>query len=173
MVNIIALLCDGDSVDRIMLEFKPWALDSAGKELSQKIKKEAMCTSIIVIVNSVIALLAALLFFLPAENDEELFFALYLFKRWFPVYGFVLSWIYRSTFFVLAYVLITPIHEFIYVIQHVKFQFYLFLHHLKKITNVNEYNSVSDHNLLLNEDFQRTITKRLKFCIKRHVEWLE
>jgi hypothetical protein len=24
MVNIIVLLCDGDSVDRIMLEFKPW-----------------------------------------------------------------------------------------------------------------------------------------------------
>jgi hypothetical protein len=173
MVNITALLCDGDSVDLIVLEFKPWALDSAGKELSQKIKKEARCTSIIVIVNFVIAFLSAVLFFLPAENDEELFFALYLFKRWFPVYGFVLSWIYRSTFFVLAYVLITPIHEFIYVIQHVKFQFYLFLHHLKNITNVNEYNSVSDHNLLLNEDFQRTITKRLKFCIKRHVEWLE
>ncbi|CAH1378843.1 unnamed protein product, partial [Tenebrio molitor] len=108
MVNIIALLCDGNSVDRIMLEFKPWALDSAGKELSQKIKKEAMRTSIVIIVNSLIALLLSVLFFLPAENDEELFFALYLFKRWFPVYGFVLSWIYRSTFFVLAYVLITP-----------------------------------------------------------------
>jgi hypothetical protein len=94
MVNIIALLCNGHSVDRIVLEFKHWALDSAGKELFQKIKKEAKCTSIIiVVVNSVIAFLSAVLFFLPAENDEELFFALYLFKRWFPVYGFVPSWI--------------------------------------------------------------------------------
>jgi hypothetical protein len=85
MLNIIALLCDGDSVDRILLEFKPWALDSAGKELYQRIKKEAMSTSVIVIVNSLIALLTAVLFFLPAENDENLFFALCLFKRWFPV----------------------------------------------------------------------------------------
>jgi hypothetical protein len=173
MLNIIALLCDGDSVDRILLEFKPWALDSAGKELSQRIKKEAMSTSVIVIVNSLIALLAAFLFFLPAENDEELFFALYLFKRWFPVYGFVLSWIYRSTFFVISYVLITSIHEFIYTVQHVKFQLYLFLFHLKNITDLTEYNSVSDHNLLINKHFQCIITQRLKFCVKRHAELLQ
>jgi hypothetical protein len=173
MVNFTVMLCVGDSVDLIVHEFKPWALDSAGKELSQKIKKEAMRTSIIVIVNSVIALLAAVLFFLPAENDEELFFALYLFKRWFPVYGFVLSWMYRSMFFVVSYVLITPIHEFIYIVQHAKFQFFLFLHHVKNITDVIEYNNVSDHNLLINEDFQRTIAQRLKFCVKRHVELLE
>jgi hypothetical protein len=173
MVNIIVLLCDGDSADRIMLEFKPWALDSAGKELFQRIKKEAMCTSVIVVVNSVIALLSAVLFFLPVENDEELFFALYLFKRWFPVYGFVSSWIYRSTFFVLAYVLITPIHECIYTVQHVKFQLFLFLFHIKNITDVTEYNSMRDHNLLTNENFQLTITQRLKFCVKRHAELLQ
>jgi hypothetical protein len=173
MLNIIALLCDGDSVDRILLEFKPWALDSAGKKISQRIKKEAISTSVIVIVNSLIALLAALLFFLPAENDKELFFALYLFKRWFPVYGFVLSWIYRSTFFVISYVLITSIHEFIYTVQHVKFQLYLLLFHLKNITDLTEYNSVSDHNLLINKHFQRIITQRLKFCVKRHAELLQ
>jgi hypothetical protein len=153
-----------------LLEFKPWALDSAGKELSQRIKKEAMSTSVIVIVNSLLALLAALLFFLPAENDEELFFALYLFKRWFPVYGFVLSWIYRTTFFVLSYVLITSIHEFIYTVQHTKFQLYLLLFHLKNITNLTEYNSVSDHNLLINEHFQLTITQRLKFCVSKSAQ---
>jgi hypothetical protein len=154
-------------------EFKPWAIDSVGTKVLKKIETQALYTSIYVAFNLIMSLIAAILHFIPAKCDEDIFFAYYLFHRWFPSYGFVLNWLYRSTFFVLGFAMITCGHQFIYGIQQTKFQIYLLMHCVRRITDIEQYNSVKDCELLKNQDFQNEVENRLKFCVKRHIEMLQ
>jgi hypothetical protein len=152
-------------------EFKAWALDET--EDTKEIESQAIHTSIYVTFNLIMALTVATLHFVPTNSDEEIFFAFYLFQRWFPKYGFVLNWLYRSTFFVIGFVMVTCIHQFIYGIQHAKFQLSLLVRCARHITDIKQYNSVEDYELLKNEDFQNEVENRLKFCVKRHIEMLQ
>jgi hypothetical protein len=144
-------------------------LDSAGTEETKEIESQSLFTSIYIVLNLIMALRAASLYFVETDSDVDFFFAFYLLQNWFPNYGFVLNWLYRSTFFVLAYVTVTTGHQFIYVVQHLKFQFLLILYCMRYITDVEQYNSVEDHKLLKNEHFQNEIENRLKFCAKSHI----
>jgi hypothetical protein len=154
-------------------EFKPWALDSAGKETHQEIQQESKYISALLLFNMILTFLAALFHFIPVENDEEVFFAFMLFQKWFPKYGVVLNWLYRSTFFVMAFVMITSIHQFIYAIEQIKFQIFLLVFYIRLVTDLHEYNDTNDCDLLKNTDYQRKVEQRIKFCIKRHVELLQ
>jgi hypothetical protein len=154
-------------------EFKPWALDSAGTEETKEIEIQALYTKIYVVLNLFMTFIGALLYFIPIENDEKIFFACYLFQRWFPSYGFVLNWLYRSTFFVLGFAMITCGHQFIYGVQQIRFELCLLTHCIKRITDIEQYNSANDCELLINKDFQNEVENRLTFCVKRHIEMLQ
>jgi hypothetical protein len=78
--------------------FQPWSMDSAGNETLAQIKTESRFFSILVIVNLILALIAAILFILPVPYDEEMCFAVYLFERLFPTSAPILKWFYRFTF---------------------------------------------------------------------------
>jgi hypothetical protein len=65
-----------------------------------------MLYSYFIIGNAIVSLIPLILFVVPVRNDEDGFFALYIFDNWFPDYNVVLNWIYRSTFPVLAYAMI-------------------------------------------------------------------
>jgi hypothetical protein len=161
--------------EQVLQEFKPWASDSAGEEINQKIQQESKYISALLLFNMILTFLAALFHFIPVENDDEVFFAFMLFSKWFPKYGVLLNWFYRSTFFVLAFVMITPIHQFIYVIEQIKFQIFLLASYMRIVTDLPEQNTnnINDCDLLKNSDYQRKVEQRIKFCVKRHVELLQ
>jgi hypothetical protein len=89
-----------------LTDFKLWPLDSAGYEILTEITTESMLYSYFIIGNSIVSLIPLILFVVPVRNDEDGFFALYIFDNWFPDYNVVLNWIYRSTFPVLTYAMI-------------------------------------------------------------------
>jgi hypothetical protein len=170
MLSIVALLLDGDISEFSLQNTKPWSLDSAGKETMAKIKTESASWTIFVIANLGLALITAIVFVLPVPHDEDLFFAVYFFDKYFIEYASVLNWIYRSLFFVVAFTMVNCSHLFLYGIQQMIFQLYLLLTHIGNLTNVAQYNSEDDSSLLKNEHYQVEVENRIKFCIKKHVE---
>jgi hypothetical protein len=170
MLSITTLLQDGDMAEVCLQNTKSWSLDSAGKETMAKIKTESAFWTVFVILNLGLALIAAILFVLPVTHDEDVFFAVYFFDKCFFEYASLLNWIYRSTFFILAFTMVNCSHLFLYVIQQMIFQMYLFVTHLANLTNVVQYNSEDDSSLLKIEHYQMEVENRIKFCIKKHVD---
>jgi hypothetical protein len=173
MLNITCLLYDGEMTESALRNFKPWALDSAGREVTKKIEIQSVYTSIYIVCNLIVTFAGAILYVIPVENDKEIFFACYLFQRLFPNYGFVLNWLYRLTFIALGLAGVTTFHAFIYGVQHMKFQLFLFWEYEKNITDIEEYNNIGDVDLLKNTDFQSEVANRIKFCVKRQIEMLQ
>jgi hypothetical protein len=112
---------------------KPWALDSGDNETTAKIKTESVFWTGFVIVNLGLALIAAILFIVPVRNDEDAFFPLYLFDRYFSEYAYILNWVYRSTFFIVAFTMVNCAHLFLYIVEHIIFQTNLLVTHMANI----------------------------------------
>jgi hypothetical protein len=170
MLNIAAVLLCGEIALSALTDFKLWALDSAGYEILTEITTESMLYSYFIIGNTILSLIPLILFVVPVPNDEDVFFPLYIFDRWFPDYTVVLNLIYRSTFVILAYAMINGLNILVYTIEHIKFQVYLLVKHIDHITTVVEYTNCDDGFLLRNQHYQTEVEHRIKFCIKRHIE---
>jgi hypothetical protein len=84
----------------------------------------------------------------------------------FPRWQNILSWVYRATFILMPLILSTPCYALIYTTSHLRFQFYMLLHFLKRINSGYETSDVNQ--LIDNRQFQKEVKKRLKFCLKRH-----
>jgi small basic protein len=164
-------LKENELVDNILKIFKPWATDSAGNETYAQIKTESRFFSFLVIVNLILTLIAAILFIVPVPNDEEVYFAMYLFDRWFPSCAPILKWFYRSTILVVAFAIVTSAHMFLYVAEQLKFQIYLLCKNIGNITSLVEY--CDDGFLVNNKHYQIAVESRIKFCIKRHIELIK
>jgi hypothetical protein len=170
MLSITTLLQDGDLAEVCLQSTKPWSLDSAGKETIAKIKTESAFWTVFVIVNLGLALIAAILFVLPVPHDEDVFFAVYFFDKYFFEYSSVLNWIYKTMFLIVAFSMVNCSHLFLYGVQQILFQLYLLVTDIAHLTNVVQYNSEDDSSLLKNEHYQMEVENRIKFCIKKHVE---
>jgi hypothetical protein len=168
MLSLVVLLNENKMVDNILKIFKLWPMDSAGNETLAKIKTESRFFSFLVIVNLILTLIAAILFIVPFPYDEEVYFAMYLFDRWFPSCAPILKWFYRLTLLVVGFAIVTSAHMFLYITEQLKFQTYLLLKHVDNITSLEEY--CDDGLLIKNKHYQTAIERRIKFCIKRHIE---
>ncbi|XP_068897267.1 uncharacterized protein [Tenebrio molitor] len=149
---------------------KPWALDSGDNKTTAKIKTESVFWTSFVFVNFGLALIAASLFVLPVRNDKDVFFALYLFDRYFSEYASILNWVYRWMVFIQGFTMVNCSHLFLYIVEHILFQVNLLLSRIAGITNVSQYDSEDESSLLKNEHYQMEVENRIKFCIKRHVD---
>jgi hypothetical protein len=138
MLSLVVLLDKNKTVDNILKIFKFWPMDSAGNETLAQIKTESRFFSFLVIVNLILILIAAILFIVPFPNDEEVYFAMYLFDRWFPSCAPILKWFYRLTILAVAFAIVTSAHMFLYVIEQLKFQAYFLLKHIDNITTLEE-----------------------------------
>jgi hypothetical protein len=96
---------------------------------------------------------------------------MYLFDRWFPSCAPILKWFYRLTILVVAFAIVNSAHMFLYITEQLKFQTYLLLKHVDNITSLEEY--CDDGLLIKNKHYQIAIERRIKFCIKRHIELIK
>jgi hypothetical protein len=171
ILSLLVLLNENKVVDDILKIFKLWPMDSAGNETLAQIKTESRFFSFLVIVNLILTLIAAILFIVPFPYDEEVYFAMYLFDRWFPSCAPILKWFYRLTILVVAFAIVNSAHMFLYITEQLKFQTYLLLKHVDNITSLEEY--CDDGLLIKNKHYQIAIERRIKFCIKRHIELIK
>ncbi|XP_044262283.1 uncharacterized protein LOC123009825 [Tribolium madens] len=170
ILSISAMLFGGDIVTRILSKFDRWAVDSLENRILPEIKTESFYCNIFVIINLILTLIPVILFIIPVEHDDDVFFAFFYFKRQFPNYSTILSGFYRATFPILGYVMVTCVHEMVYVVEQIKFQAYLIIKVFEKVTDV--FNDLDESFLLRNRFYQNEVSRRFKFCIKRHVELL-
>jgi hypothetical protein len=171
MLSLLVLLNENKMVDNILKIFKLWPMDSAGNETRAQIKTESRFFSFLVIVNLILTLIAAILFIVPFPYDEEVYFAMYLFDRWFPSCAPVLKWFYRLTILVVAFAIVNSAHMFLYITEQLTFQAYLLLKHIDNISTLDEY--CDDGLLVNNKHYQIAVEGRIKFCIKRHIELIK
>ncbi|KAH0818649.1 hypothetical protein GEV33_004142 [Tenebrio molitor] len=68
----------------------------------------------------------------------------------------------------MGFAIVTSAHMFLYITEQLKFQTYLLLKHVDNITSLEEY--CDDGLLIKNKHYQTAIERRIKFCIKRHIE---
>jgi hypothetical protein len=143
-----------------------WKINRSGPKIEKWIKMEGFYLNSLVLFITIVSYISALTHATPLDEDEDIFYPLAIFKEFFPRWQNILSCVYRATFFLLPLILSVPCYALIYTTSHLRFQFYMLLHFLKRINSGYE---TSDLNQLINNrQFQKEVKKRLKFCLKRH-----
>lgn len=112
-----------------------------------------------------VAVFSGLMHALPLDDDKELYYPLVIFEEFVPEWKNFLSWIYRLGFLVVPFIIPLPLYLSIYYITKCLYQVMLFM---TFIENINMGFDTSSIRLIENSEFQKTINKRLLFCIKRH-----
>jgi hypothetical protein len=143
-----------------------WRINFCGPKLEKRIKTEALYFNGFAVSVAILSYVNAVIYAKPLENDEDIFYPLAIFKEFVPQWQNVLSALYRATFFLIPLILTTPCYILIYVTSHLRFQFYMLLHFLKNINN--RYETTEPNQLVDNLHYQKEITRRLKFCIRRY-----
>ncbi|RZC33928.1 hypothetical protein BDFB_010061, partial [Asbolus verrucosus] len=143
--SIYMLLARPDLIRNMQKEYTLWKTDS---------------TILFFVVN------ATLLILVPLATDSQTFFAIKCFEEYFPNHSKILSLIYKSTFVLTGYIVTVPALMFIYYTQHIKYQVIMLLEHVKYLTHYDCDKEWED--LYYNVRYQKEITRRILFCIKRH-----
>lgn len=143
---------------------KPWNYDSAGILIQDKIKKEARLNNIIAVANCTAGLLLLVVFIVPFD-DEDFFFPIVVFEKFFPQWKYLFNWVFRVFLPCTSLLIQAPFYVTIYSILRVKFQIYTLTGFVK---NLNcGYRNKEICELIKDSKYQEEIFKRLKFCIER------
>ncbi|RZC37506.1 7tm 6 domain containing protein, partial [Asbolus verrucosus] len=119
----------------------------ANRSIFDRIRKESNRISGILLLNMIVALACSVLYMLPDDNDDEIFFIFHFIKENALKWNLTISWIIRAHYPLIAHMLMFSI------------RFYLFhvANHIKKL---NEGTG---------EEFQMEIKSKLIFCVERHI----
>ena len=138
-----------------------------GPIVEKLLRREIYYENVFLVVNIVVTVFIGIAFFIPDENDKDFFLPFVVFERFFPIFEGVLTLCCRVN---LAFVLLTmtaPFHMIMYFCGHIRAQFTMFVTCLENLDyghdNVDPLKSIYD------AEYQKEVTKRLKFCIERHV----
>ena len=145
---------------------RKWDIKSTGFLVEQSIRKMALFENVFVVVNLVVGISTIIAYAVPAKNDKEFFLVLVMFEKFFPEFEAPLSFLYRVSSFVLLPVL-APIHMVMYFSGHSRAQFHMLV---KCLENLNYgYDKLDLLDSLYDKEYQEEITRRLTFCIERHI----
>ncbi|XP_064211080.1 uncharacterized protein LOC103314365 [Tribolium castaneum] len=171
-LSMITLLYEKNMVKHILEKCKLWALNSIDDKIYQDIRREALFGTVFVITNLILVFVTTITFIIPAPLDRDVFFVVYFFESYLDqTWGKILTLVYRATFLLLGFIVVTCAHQLFYTIQQFKFQIYLLKEHVENITNI-EFFDEDDSLLLKNPSYQREVKRRVRFCIKRHIQIL-
>ena len=157
-------------VDSFVRDFSFWSIDSAGEEVHYRIKFESKIIKIFVVANAIVTMIGTALFTIPLSLDDDVFYALYFFKTYIPEHKYMLTFIYKLTYPFLGYVMIVHPYQFLYAIAHARFQIIMFIHYVANIAESEE--DIEENEIFYDKNYQQVIQERLKFCVKRHLDFL-
>ena len=152
------------SVSSGIRDLHRWEVGSAGTLVEKSIRKQIFYENVFVLVNVFVTIFAGIAFAIPDETDKDFFLVLVVFERFFPIFEGVLTVLYRLSYLILTTIIIAPFHMIVYYYGHTRVQFTLFVKYLENLNdNVDPLKAVYD------EEYQKEVTRRLKFCIDRHI----
>ncbi|KAJ3664347.1 hypothetical protein Zmor_008524 [Zophobas morio] len=149
-----------------------WPVVYITNKMKKTIKVESFFVNGFVFLNTLLALFSASLYFVPVDGDDDIFFVFRLCEELFPRWKNLLSWFYRILFLPVAVLMPSVLYLTLYCMTRLRFQFYLLIH-LLKVVNESDKEKVDKSVLLYGQQHQEEITRKLKFCIKRHNEIYE
>ncbi|RZB38847.1 hypothetical protein BDFB_011043, partial [Asbolus verrucosus] len=170
MFAMVIILFKGKLIADIKNEITMWTMDSAGQIIHSRIKIESIVITAFVGVNFMISIYTVYLFVTPIFADKELFFALRFFEEYFPEQKSFLSWTYRGAYSFIIYVMTVHAYQVIYYTQHIKFQIMMFLMYASRISDFDEKRNEKE--LFYDQEYQRQVQRRLKFCIVRYNDFV-
>ena len=144
-----------------------WDIKSAGPVVEKSIRKTALYEISFVVVNLMVAVLGAAAHAIPGKNDKDFFLALVVFERFFPTFETPLTFLYRISYFASTLVILAPFHMTIYFSGHLRAQISMLVTCLQ---NLNYgYDKMDLLKSVYDVKYQKEISRRLKFCIERHI----
>lgn len=171
IIATIILLLKNDFVRDIQNEIPLWSKENSKKEIKSRIEKEANLTNILAVINFIAIILGSTLYIIPLSDDIKLFFVLRLIENYLQdYYKTVAKVIIYSTYPFIGHILIAHVYQVIYYVQHIKFQVIIFKDHFTQISDHSQ--NYNDESLFYDESYQKKVTQRLKFCIKRLQEFI-
>ncbi|CAH1373706.1 unnamed protein product, partial [Tenebrio molitor] len=145
-----------------------WSEDSGSRETFLRIKRHARRATIYTIMNTVLTIATGIALVFPNEKEIHYHYFLKILAEQTPP-NFItqtLYYVYKINFVFLFFVMIVNSIRILYVSRQIKFQSYLFLEHLG---NISEGYDVDDLNIFYNQEYQKEVNNKLKFCIRRHL----
>jgi hypothetical protein len=148
-----------------------WKINSCGLKIENQVKREVSYLNFYLVFSTIIALVSAVLFMKPIDGDEDIFYAFVIFQDFFPTWEPCLSRLYRAFFLVMPFAMPTSCYLLIYLLSHMRFQFYIVNNFLE---NINcGYDTSNTEQLISDAQYQQEIKNRIKFCASRHAHIFE
>jgi hypothetical protein len=144
-----------------------WSEDSGSRETFLRIKRDARRATIYTIFNTVLSIATGVTIVFPNEYEIHYHYLLKVLAEQTPP-NFIsqsLYYVYKINFVFLFFVMTVNSIRILYVGRQIKFQSYLILEHLG---NISEGYDIDDLNIFYNEEYQKEVNNKLKFCIRRH-----
>lgn len=155
------------SVSTSTRDLQGWKIDSAGSIVKKLIQREIYYENVFVLVNVLLAVITGIAFAVPDDTDKDFFLPYVVFEKFFPIFGRGLSLWCQLNFLFVTTIMTTPFHMIIYFCGHTTAQLTMFVTCLENLDY--GYNNVDPLKSIYDDEYQNEVTKRLKFCIDRHV----
>lgn len=147
-----------------------WTIDSAGPKVYASIKNKIFLSTAFGLINFLLSLCAGSFYLQYVSEDDNVFFALRVFRDYFPNYYEVFSLFFRIQYLFCSYLMIAPSYQLIYAILQIRMQAMILAEYVTHIDCHNDYGTEID--LMYNKAYQKEVERRLKFCIKRQIEFI-
>ncbi|KAJ3642021.1 hypothetical protein Zmor_028485 [Zophobas morio] len=160
---ILATHRNGDALNVIQL----WKLQNIDEQIARRIKFEIKTVNAYTIVNTFFALSASVVLMLPSEELKKMYFQLPIIEKYVPAWKNEISFLYLSTYTLIAMALVASCNQVVYATCHFRIQIYLGISAMKKSFSVKIKNSKEVSRLLCARQFQKDVGIKMIFIIKR------
>nr|XP_008199790.2 PREDICTED: uncharacterized protein LOC103314750 [Tribolium castaneum] len=151
--------------DKLFENVPRWSYTTIGKKYDNEVKRNALYTNILVACIAIAGFGSGVLYAMPTEKDNEIFFIMTWFEDNLLEWADILSLCHRMSFIFVSVIMQAPCIQICYTIKHSQYQLGI----LKSILeNIHQGFDNLDE-LVYDDNFHKEIKKRLVFCIKRHI----
>ncbi|KAJ3664067.1 hypothetical protein Zmor_008271 [Zophobas morio] len=148
-------------------DLREWEVGTTDPVIEKLNRKKIFYENVFVIVHVLLATVTGIAYIIPDEKDKDFFLVWVVFERFFPVFANIIFLLCRLSFFVLPIIMLAPFHMIIYYCGYTRRKFTAFT---KSLEDLNDgFDDVDPLKSVYDEEYQREITRRLKFCIRSHV----
>ncbi|KAJ3664065.1 hypothetical protein Zmor_008269 [Zophobas morio] len=156
-----------ESVSTGVHDLRGWKIGSTGSTVEKLLRREIYYENLFLIVTVFLAVINGIAFTIPDENDKDFFLPFIVFERFFPIFERVLILGCRLNVVLITIIMTTPFNMIMYFCGHIRVQFTMFVVCLENLDY--GYDNVDPLKSLYNDEYQKEVTRRLKFCIERHI----
>nr|XP_015837951.1 PREDICTED: uncharacterized protein LOC103314752 isoform X2 [Tribolium castaneum] len=165
LVCLLFILHYINVTDKNFQNIPRWSYTTIGRTYDNEVKKNALYTYILVACIVMAGFGSSVLYAIPTEKDNEIFFIMTWFEDNLLEWADILSLCHRMSFLFVSVIMQAPCLQICYMIKHTQYQVGI----LKSILeNIHQGFDNLDE-LVYDDNFHKEIKKRLVFCIKRHI----